>query len=358
MGCDEEKARCHIIHGVGARVLETKDLTIGFKDGRDGLVVISESLNLTLIGSELVCLVGPNGVGKSTLLRTLTGLQKPLSGEVLLLGKPIQKYKAAELAATMSVVLTAPVSIGAMRVEDLVGLGRFPFTDLFDRMTEKDHQVVRDSLELVGSASLKNRYVDELSDGERQRVMVARALAQEPKVLFLDEPTAFLDLPGRVSILSLLRELAQVEQKSILTSTHDLDLALHSADRIWLMNSNGEVTQGSPEDLVLSGRFGSTFNQTNVTFDPATGGFNMAKPPQRSIELRAQGLSLIWTQRALQRAGFQVLPAGSGYEFVVEVDDSQRPSIWRLMYAGKFSEHTSIYSMLLALEPNSKISQS
>ena len=352
MGGAQEKARCDIFHGVETALLETKNLSIGFKEGRSGIVTISEGLNLKLNIDELVCLVGPNGVGKSTWLRTLIGLQKPLAGEIFLLGKPIKGYRPAALAALISVVLTSPVSVGAMRVEDLVGIGRFPFTGLFDKLDEEDHKAIQASLDLVGATPLKQRYFDELSDGERQRVMVARALAQEPKILFLDEPTAFLDLPGRVSMLSLLRNLAHKQGKAVLTSTHDLDLALHSADRIWLMNGAGEVSQGSPEDLVLSGQFGSTFDQPNVTFNTRTGGFNLGQPPSRSIELHAQGINLIWTKRALQRAGFEVLPAGSGHEFVVEVDETIKPTIWRLKYSGKYSEHLSIYSMLLALEPD------
>jgi len=354
VGCTQEKARCDIFHGVETCVLETKNLAIGFKEGRDGVVTISEHLNLKLNPDELVCLVGPNGAGKSTLLRTLIGLQKPLEGEILLFDKPIKSYQPSGLATLLSVVLTSPVAVGAMKVDELVGLGRFPYTGLFDKLGEKDYQVIEKSLDLVSATLLKDRFVDELSDGERQRVMIARALAQEPRVLFLDEPTAFLDLPGRVSILSLLRELAHEQKKAVLTSTHDLDLALHSADRIWLMNAAGEVSQGSPEDLVLSGQFGNTFDQPNLTFNTRTGSFNLGQPPQRSIELHAQGLNLIWTRRALQRAGFEVLAAGAGHEFVVEVDESNKPVIWRLQYHGKNSEHLSIYSMLLALEPTLK----
>ncbi|NLW71312.1 MAG: ABC transporter ATP-binding protein [Chloroflexi bacterium] len=331
-------------------MLQTSALAIGFKEGRDGVSTISQGLNLRLNPNELVCLVGPNGVGKSTLLRTLIGLQKPLSGEIRLLGQSLKQFTATQLAKSVSVVLTNPVSAGAMRVGELVALGRYPFTGLFDVLTRNDLDVVDQSLEIVGAMPLKNRYIDELSDGEKQRVMVARALAQEPHLLVLDEPTAFLDLPGRVSMLSLLKELAHKQKKAVLTSTHDLDLALHTADRIWLMNRNGEISEGSPEDLVLNGQFGKTFNQSNVTFNANTGSFNLGRPPHRSIELHASGINLIWTKRALQRAGYEVQPAGSGNEFIVEVDDSTRPVIWRLRYHGKSSEHTSIYSMLLSLE--------
>ena len=251
-------------------------------------------------------MLGPNGSGKSTLLRTLTGLQESLAGDVLLHGKPIGSYDNKALAKVISVVLTTPVQVGAMRAYDLVGLGRFPFTDMFDQMREEDHKMVRISLEMAGALPLAERYVHTLSDGERQKVMIARALAQEPSLLMLDEPTAFLDLPGRVAVMQLLRDLAHGHDRAILTSTHDLDLAMRIADRVWLMGRNGEFLQGAPEDLALDGSFSTVFSVGKVQFDAFTGQFEMNGMPTRQVVLKADGLNRVWAEKALNRAGFSV----------------------------------------------------
>ena len=324
----------------------TKELEIGYKRGNTLEKVVSSGLNLQLCPGELLCLVGPNGSGKSTLLRTITGLQKPLAGEVLLHGKPIESYDNKALARNISVVLTTPVQVGAMRAYDLVGLGRFPFTGLFDQMREEDHAIVRVSLEMAGASALAERYVQTLSDGERQKVMIARALAQEPSVLMLDEPTAFLDLPGRVSVMQLLRDLAHGHGKAILTSTHDLDLAMRSADRVWLMNQKGMVMQGAPEDLALDGSFGETFSMGKVQFDAATGQFDMNGKTGQKIILKADGLNRVWAEKALSRVGFAVAESG---EMVIEA----RNGAWHLEKSGQSQTFDTLYALLQAINGRS-----
>ena len=323
-------------------VLTAKDLDIGYKRGNQIEKVVSTGLNLELCPGELICLVGPNGSGKSTLLRTITGLQKALAGDVLLHGQPIESYDNKALAKVISVVLTTPVQIGAMRAYDLVGLGRFPFTNMFDQMREEDHEVVRIALEMAGATPLAERFVHTLSDGERQKVMIARALAQEPSLLMLDEPTAFLDLPGRVSVMQLLRDLAHGHDKAILTSTHDLDLAMRIADRVWLMGRNGEFLQGAPEDLALDGSFSTVFSIGKVQFDAYTGQFQMNGLPTRQVMLKADGLNRIWTEKALNRAGFSVADeAEIQLEFV--------ENTWRLSYQQKQKGFENIYDLLQTL---------
>ncbi len=324
----------------------TKELEIGYKKGNTLEKVVSSGLNLQLCPGELVCLVGPNGSGKSTLLRTITGLQKPLAGQVLLHGKPIESYDNKALARNISVVLTTPVQVGAMRAYDLVGLGRFPFTGLFDQMREEDHAIVRVSLEMAGASALAERYVQTLSDGERQKVMIARALAQEPSVLMLDEPTAFLDLPGRVSVMQLLRDLAHGHGKAILTSTHDLDLAMRSADRVWLMNQKGMVMQGAPEDLALDGSFGETFSMGKVQFDASTGQFDMNGKPSQKIILKAEGLDRIWAEKALSRVGYAVAESG---EMAVEFREGQ----WLLHQNGQTQSFDKLYALLQVINGRS-----
>lgn len=330
-------------------MLQTSQLKIGYKNGGKTPKVIAEALNLQLNTGEFVCLVGPNGVGKSTLLRTVTGLQPKLEGEVLLSGKKLEIYHPRDLASQVSVVLTSPISVGAMRVDELAAMGRFPFTGLFDRMNEHDWEIVHDMLRVVGVDKLSQRYIHTLSDGERQKVMIARALAQEPRLLVLDEPTAYLDLPGRVVVMNLLHNLASEHDKAVLTSTHDLELALRHADRIWLMDDEGQIYQGAPEDLVLNGSFAQTFKRTGVLFDPLSGTFDTQNSGSKSIFLEGQGSELIWTRRALHRAGYEVQEEWLPGSPRVCVQGENGKAGWKLELSGQTFEFASIYELLQVL---------
>jgi len=349
VGGTQTKARCHIIQRLTPYVLQTKALSIGYKNGGKTPKVIADQLNLQLNAGEFVCLVGPNGVGKSTLLRSVTGLQPKLDGEILMSGQRLETYHPRELAGQVSVVLTSPISVGAMRVDELTAMGRFPFTGLFDRMTDHDWEVVRETLRVVGVEKLSNRYIHTLSDGERQKVMIARALAQEPRLLVLDEPTAYLDLPGRVVVMNLLHDLASGHDKAVLTSTHDLDLALRHADRIWLMDDAGQIIQGAPEDLVLNGSFAQTFNRAGVRFDPLSGTFDTQNSGSKSVFLEGVGPELIWTKRALHRAGYAVneewIP-GSPRVCVMPQNDI---ITWQVEFEGQTKTFTTIYDLLQIL---------
>ncbi len=286
-------------------------LTIGYRQGRHAAVVVARDLNLSLEPGELVCLLGPNGAGKTTLMRTLAGMQPPLAGQVLLDGVDIHTLSPQALAQRLSVVLTDRVDVGYLHAYDLVALGRYPYTNWMGRLTQEDHRAVRWALEAVGATALAHRPVNELSDGERQKVMIARALAQEPDVILLDEPTAFLDLPRRVEIMGVLRGLARRTHRAILLSTHDLDLALRSADRLWLLPMGGPLTVGAPEDLVLNGTFTAAFRSDGVTFDPYSGSFHISRQNAGVVSLQGEGLPALWTARALEREGFCVERNGS-----------------------------------------------
>jgi iron complex transport system ATP-binding protein len=292
--------------------LQTEALSIGYPQRKPSQpVVIAKDLSLELDFGEVVCLVGPNGAGKSTLLRTLSGLQTPLSGRTLIGGSDVRHLDLAARARTIAVVLTERASVGLLSAADLVALGRHPHTDWAGRMMERDREVVDWALESVGASDFRNRAVHELSDGERQKVMIARALAQEPSTIILDEPTAYLDIPRRVEIIGLLKDLTRSTNRAVLLSTHDLDLAIRAADRLWLMSSRGSVHSGAPEDLVLSGELESVFQAEGVRFDPAHGSFHVAAEPRGRVHLSAPDLvesdiGLVWTRRALRRAGFDV----------------------------------------------------
>ena len=331
--------------------LSTQNLEIGYTNGKPARKVVGSELNLELFQGEFVCLVGPNGAGKSTLLRTLTGLQPALGGEISISGKKLAQFSRKELANEISVVLTSPIEVGAMTVNELVAMGRFPFTGLFDRMSENDWKVVKKSLEMVGMTGFADRMVHQLSDGERQKVMIARALAQEPQIVVLDEPTAYLDLPGRVVVMDLLHDLASGHNRAVLTSTHDLELALRHADRIWLMDEEGQIRQGAPEDLVLNGSFAQTFNRAGVSFDPLSGTFDTQITGSKSVFLEGQGAEVIWTRRALHRAGYAVneewIPS-SPRVCVISQNDF---TTWLVENHGQVSRFTSIYDLIQSL-PN------
>ena len=237
--------------------IRIEGLSIGYR-GKHSIKVVAEGISDSICSGELTCLLGENGAGKSTLLRTLSGFLPPLAGEISLLGKPLASYRERELATVVGVVLTEKNNLQNMTVAELVGMGRSPYTGFWGRLSAADRRKVDDSLSLVGIAPLRDRMVQTLSDGERQKVMIAKALAQETPIIFLDEPTAFLDYPSKVEILHLLHRLSRDMGKTIFLSTHDLELALRVADRVWLMTKQSGVKTGSPENLIVdreTGRF-------------------------------------------------------------------------------------------------------
>lgn len=327
-------------------ILTTSNLTIGYKTSRRETRVVASNISVSLNAGELVCLLGANGAGKSTLLRTLAGMQSPISGKVQLLGNDVYKLAPQELAKRLSLVLTEKVDVGMLSAYVLVTMGRYPYTDWWGGLTPKDEAIVNWAIDAVGAVHLAQRYVSELSDGERQKIMIARALAQEPVLMLLDEPTAFLDLPRRVEIMQLLRSLARKTFQAILLSTHDLDLALRQADRIWLLSENGSLHVGAPEDLVLSGAFASTFNSEGVEFNPLTGEFDFNTPIRGNVNLVGEGMEALWTKRALQRSGFLVTSDNNSALLCVEVISAIEQVFWRVMYNGAVSKHNSIHELI------------
>ncbi|MGC6424659.1 MAG: ABC transporter ATP-binding protein [Lentimonas sp.] len=220
---------------------------------------LTEDLNLSLQSGELVCLLGPNGAGKSTLIRTLAGIQKPLTGEVLLDGANIQSITPHERAKRISVVLNDRTQAGNIDVSTYVSLGRQPYSGWLGRLTSNDHACIQNSIRSIGAEKLIYRTISELSDGERQKVSIARALAQEASIMLLDEPTAFLDFPRKVELMQLLKRLAHNKPLSLLLTTHDLELAKRYADRIWILSESGALTETSPEGLGDSATLAESF---------------------------------------------------------------------------------------------------
>lgn len=249
------------------------DLSIGYA-AKGGSKVVATHLNAAIRSGELTCLLGQNGIGKSTLLRTLSAFQPPLSGDIVLSvpgsqSSTLSSLSDKQLSRLIGVVLTEKPDVQNMTVAELVAMGRSPYTGFWGTLTEEDHQVVTLAIRLVDIESLRHRLVHTLSDGERQKVMIAKALAQQTPVIYLDEPTAFLDFPSKVEMMQLLHRLARQEQKTIFLSTHDVELALQIADCLWLMEP-GQLHVGTPRQLAAQGVLSRFIERDGITFNKDT----------------------------------------------------------------------------------------
>lgn len=252
-------------------VLSAKNLSIGYHSKRNNNT-IAENINLNLKQGRLIALIGANGIGKSTLLRTITGIQKPLTGEILLNNKVIADYSPSALAQNLSIVLTESLPPSSLTVFELVALGRQPYTNWLGTLSAEDIEQVNNSLELTQITNLSNRKHYEISDGQLQKVLIARALAQDTPLIVLDEPTTHLDLLHKAGLLRLLKKLSEDTNKSILYSTHDLDLALQLSDEIIIMTEN-KLLQDTPLNLIKNNELDKLFNDESIRFDAEKGRF-------------------------------------------------------------------------------------
>jgi iron complex transport system ATP-binding protein len=272
-------------------IFSAEDLTAGYRSGSKENILFNK-INLSMAAGQLVCMMGPNGSGKSTLIRSLAGLQPILGGR---LSHSDKKHVA--------VVLTDKVNSPHMTVEELIAFGRYPHQDWMITQAQNDKEIIEKVIAQVGINHLVKRKLYELSDGQMQMAMIGRALVQQTPVLLLDEPTAHLDLNNRLGIMNLLRKLAREEDKAILVSTHELDLALQTADIVWL-TSGAKIKQGMPEDLVLDGSFDDVFKFKG--FDLKTGRVEHVAFRNKTVGLHGSGPELLWTKNALERNGFEV----------------------------------------------------
>ena len=264
-----------------AETIILKNLRIGYRT-KNNIRTVAEGINAAIRQGELTCLLGANGIGKSTLLRTLSAFQPKLGGEIIIRSQEsgdrsqeIDAFTDKELSRVIGVVLTEKPDIRNMTVRELVALGRSPYTGFWGTLHDEDWQVVDEAIDAVRISGLRERMVHTLSDGERQKVMIAKALAQQTPVIFLDEPTAFLDFPSKVEMMQLLRRLAREQQKTIFLSTHDFELALQVADTLWLMESGDRsqetgVSIGTPRELAESGALARYVERPGITFEAET----------------------------------------------------------------------------------------
>jgi iron complex transport system ATP-binding protein len=256
--------------------LITSDLAVGY-NRRNKRNTLHSHVDICLNAGEFVCLLGPNGAGKSTLLKTIAGFIPKISGKIMIYGKDCYSMSERLRSMYVSVVLTERPLIADMTVFELVALGRSPFTGFFGRINSDDRKMIQKSICEVGLKGFESKYVVQLSDGERQKAFIAKSLVQETPLILLDEPTAFLDLPSRVEIMHLLKDLAHNRNKSILLSTHDLDMALQTADRIWLMAANMPIETGVPDKLIADGAFKKFFEREGIVFNNLTRQFSVNK---------------------------------------------------------------------------------
>ena len=321
-------------------ILKTENLTIGY-----GSKAVQRNLNLEASPRDLICLTGTNGSGKSTLLRTLAGLQPALSGTVEINNQNIASLNVHERSTLFSLVLTDDIDIDRLTVRELVAMGRFPYTNWAGVLSANDHRIIDQALANVHLSHKANALINHISDGEKQRAVIAKALTQDTPLVLLDEPTAHLDLPNRIEIMLLLRRLSVSTGKSFILSTHELDLALQMADKIWLMTPQG-VEIGMPEDLMLTGSFQSAFGSESFSFDAIDGHCHIHHiKTQTTVTLVADPDAqpqAAWLRRALIRIGIQT-------------DDDSKTKIYCTAQGYRLEENNTLFTSIEQLFQNLKI---
>jgi iron complex transport system ATP-binding protein len=253
-------------------LLSAENLSIGWGKGKRRKSLTS-GISLAVRGGRLVALIGPNGSGKSTLLRTISGLQESLAGKIELMGAPMRGLDADERARKVACVFNERFDTGYFTVFDIVAFGRYPYTDARNSLTEADAVLVGSALDAVGMGAFTARRFGELSDGEKQKVQIARAIAQNTSIIVLDEPTAFLDAPSRIEIFHLATRLVVEKNMSIVLCTHEVDLALRNSDELWVMDREHRFESGTPASIARSGVINRAFDTENIRFDPIVNAF-------------------------------------------------------------------------------------
>lgn len=299
-------------------ILRINSLLIGYRKGKEVRPLL-HPLNICAERGELIAVIGANGTGKSTLLKTIAGLLPPLGGEILIDGRNLKEYTRGEIATKSGFVSTEQVKVDNMKVTDLIELGRYPYTSWTGRLKEKDYEMINCAVEKTGLKNMAQRFINELSDGERQKAMIARLIAQDTDIMIMDEPTAFLDIRHRYEIIHLLRTLSAEKNKTILFSTHDLPVVINECDRVWLI-AGQNVFDGAPEDIVLKGLLNKLFSDEDVVFNPYDANFGYKKEFRKEINIYGNGFEKHWTEKAFNRAGFRCVSNKTDNEVTVAQD--------------------------------------
>ncbi|GER59176.1 ABC transporter ATP-binding protein [Patiriisocius marinus] len=261
-------------HHISEHIISAKNLSIGYSNGKKPAIIVAKDIDLSITKGQLIAIVGSNGIGKSTLLRTLAGIQSPLNGTIDFLDKPSKSYSPLELASLLSIVLTEAAVSKNLTVLELVSLGRQPYTNWMGSLSNNDNAIILEALEATQLSEIQHKKCFELSDGQLQRVYIARALAQDTPIILLDEPTTHLDLFHKASILKLLKTIAHKKQKTILFSTHEIDLAIQLTDTMIIMTPETTV-HNTPCRLIEQNVFNTLFPEDFIVFDKMTGRFTI-----------------------------------------------------------------------------------
>jgi iron complex transport system ATP-binding protein len=326
--------------------IDIYNLQIGYKEGKKARV-LSDSINTHAKQGELIALIGPNGAGKSTFLRSICQLQPVLHGEIYLQGLNAKQLNRNQIAKQVSLVSTELQRTSRLKVIDLVGLGRFPYGNWYSGINANDIQIIKHSLEQVGMLSFADRYITELSDGEFQRVMIARALTQDTPIVVLDEPTAFLDLANKFSVVQLLWKLCREQQKTIIYSTHDINIALQYADVFWVLTQM-KLHKGAPEDLLLNHTIEHLFSDHNLVFDINSSQFVKRNKFNYNVHIQGDGVAYQITKMALDRLGISSY-SNKPPKLTVSISGGENDLNWIINNDVK-QNYTSIYQLQSALK--------
>lgn len=326
--------------------LQLTSVNIGYP-AKKGPRIIQSDLSLSADKGEMIALIGKNGCGKSTLLRSIACLQPIYGGTIRINQQDLVHMSASDRSRLISVVLTGQEATASFTVRELISIGRDPYTGWLGSLNDEDNQMIDRAIAMTYLSGFEERNIHELSDGERQRVFIARALAQDTPVILLDEPTSHLDLPNRINIMLLLQQLARDAGKTIFISTHELETAMQVADKLWLMEKGKGIDVGVPEDLVLNGNFDTVFHHPSFEFDKEYGSFVVQKRLDHEITTRVKdpnGLMARWTTKALSRKGYRIT-ANAPLQLVMDEENKQ----WIIEAEGKTHPAHSIGEALHVL---------
>jgi iron complex transport system ATP-binding protein len=324
--------------------VEIEGLSVGYFLGKNRQLTIQSDLSFKAVPGELVALIGGNGIGKSTLLRSVTGFQPYLKGKISLNGKELIQYHPKVRAQMMSFVSTENIRVPNMSVFDLVAFGRFPYTNWLGRLSTDDRDKVCDAIVKVGLAGFENKMIEHISDGERQRAMIARAIAQDTPVIILDEPSAFLDVSNKYEIFHLIQGLAHERNKTIILSTHDLNIAMREVDKLWILTPEGNY-EGAPEDAAINGWLDKMFTNPHIGFDKMEGDFYFKKEFKAKVKVIGDGLMANWMLRALNRCGYQIVVKAEP-----DITITCSPDSWNILKQGTEKNLPSVYEVLKFIE--------